>query len=178
MASIADRVAARGGGNTPAALTGATVYAGGDVACVVLSRVFLTYRHDKFGVCRVTPKVGDTVTVIEAQAVRLTGLGVAERVEVPAEVPQAVTAPVVPPQAAATVNGDQGGDTPTEGRDLTDEEAATLATANMPDTIAFLREHPDTVAAVRAAEEARTPPRAGVMVAINGIEAQAGTAGA
>lgn len=105
---------------------GTRVYAGGDVARLLLSPAHLVYVEDKVK-RHVFPAVGDVILVDQAQADRLDGLGVTCPLE---EAPEVI---------------DKG-----DG-EVTDED---LAHSSAEDLIAYVTQNPEERARVRAIEVA------------------------
>jgi hypothetical protein len=123
--------------------TGEEVYAGGDVARVLISPAHLTYRDERNELLHAFAVVGDTVLLTEKQAKRLDGLMVTEKPG--AKKAAKKTAAATPPPAGKT-----------------DEELEAMTAAEL---VAHVNQNGEDKVRVRALEGKRTDPRRTVLKA-------------
>lgn len=144
--------------------TGVEVYAGGDVARVLVKAVHLAYRDDTIrDLVRPEAGIGDTVLLSEGEAKRLDDLGatVTKKAAKKASEPTVVDVPAVPtgdPSAA------QPSGTAPEGTAaaVSDEQLAAMSAAEL---VAHVNQHNGDKGRVRVLETQRPQPRATVMKA-------------
>lgn len=144
-------------------LTGDEVYAGGDVARILIRPAHLTYREG-------TPpellyaeaKVGDTVLLDKAQAKRLDELGATTTKAKASKAPAPVEVPSVPEHQLGEDVTDGTPDTPAAPSSVTDEELGAMKAGEL---IAHVNQHNGDKARVYALELARPEPRSTVLKA-------------
>lgn len=128
--------------------TGEEVYAGGDVARVLISPAHLTYRDERNTLLHAFAEVGDTVLLTEATAKRLDGLNATEKPGAKKAAPAPAATPADAPK--------------------TDEE---LEAMNVGDLVAYVNQHPEERVRVRALEGKREPARKTILKATAPIDA-------
>lgn len=150
-------------------LTGEEVYAGGDVARVLIRPAHLVYYDKELrDLVRPEAKIGDTVLLTDVEAKRLDEAGATmtkTKAKAAAKEPVKVEVPAVPEGNASEGQTDgqpPASPAPASSSGKTDEELAAMKAAEL---VTHVNQHNGDKARVRALEMARPQPRETVLKA-------------